>query len=163
MTTMTVVTDNYTGHVEPGTAARRVLPGATIIKASVGPMDNNAYLISCTRTGETLLIDAANDAEVLLELIERYAPKLSLIVTSHQRWDHWQALEAVAKVTGAPTAAPTPSARHSRRSGPRRRAGFTVDIRSPFCCGITDTPRDSPADGRASTPSPYHPLEGTGR
>ncbi|MET0473545.1 MAG: MBL fold metallo-hydrolase, partial [Mycobacterium sp.] len=40
---MTVVDDNYTGHLDQGTAARRTLPGATIIKASVGPMDNNAY------------------------------------------------------------------------------------------------------------------------
>src|SRR5688572_15663049 len=102
---MTAVDDNYTGHVEPGTAARRTMPGATIVKASVGPMDNNAYLISCTRTGETLLIDAANDAPILLELIETHAPKLSLIVTSHQHWDHVQALEEVAKATGAPTAA----------------------------------------------------------
>ncbi|MDA4107194.1 MBL fold metallo-hydrolase [Mycolicibacterium holsaticum] len=102
---MTAVDDNYTGHVEPGTAARRTLPGATIVKASVGSMDNNAYLITCSRTGETLLIDAANDAPILLELIEKYAPKLSLIVTSHQHFDHWQALEEVAKVTGVPTAA----------------------------------------------------------
>ncbi|MFY9919710.1 MAG: MBL fold metallo-hydrolase [Mycobacterium sp.] len=102
---MTVVDDNYTGHVEPRTAARRNLPGASIIKVSVGEMDNNAYLITCSHTGETLLIDAANDAEILLELIGRYAPKLSLIVTSHQHWDHIQALEQVAKATGAPTAA----------------------------------------------------------
>ncbi|OBB42432.1 MBL fold metallo-hydrolase [Mycobacterium sp. 852002-51961_SCH5331710] len=102
---MTVVDDNYTGHVEPGTGARRTLPGASIVKVSVGPMDNNAYLITCSRTGETLLIDAANDAPVLLEVIEQHAPKLSLIVTSHQHFDHWQALEEVAKVTGAPTAA----------------------------------------------------------
>ncbi|EUA35850.1 hypothetical protein I553_3570 [Mycobacterium xenopi 4042] len=33
---MTALDDNYTGHVDPGTAARRTLPGATIIKASVG-------------------------------------------------------------------------------------------------------------------------------
>ena len=52
-------------------------------------MDNNAYLVTCSQTGETLLIDAANDAEILLELIERFAPKLSLIVTSHQHQDHW--------------------------------------------------------------------------
>jgi glyoxylase-like metal-dependent hydrolase (beta-lactamase superfamily II) len=103
--TMTVVDDNYTGHVEPGTGARRTLPGASIVKVSVGPMDNNAYLVTCSQTGETLLIDAANDAEILLELIERYAPKLSLIVTSHQHQDHWLALDAVAKATGAPTAA----------------------------------------------------------
>jgi glyoxylase-like metal-dependent hydrolase (beta-lactamase superfamily II) len=102
---MTVVDDNYTGHVEPRTAARRNVPGASIVKVSVGPMDNNAYLVTCSRTGETLLIDAANDAEILLELIERFAPKLSLIVTSHQHQDHWLALADVAKATGVPTAA----------------------------------------------------------
>lgn len=102
---MTALDDNYTGHVEPGTAARRILPGATIVKASVGPMDNNAYLVTCSETGDTLLIDAANDAEVLTDLIREYAPNVTLIVTSHQHQDHWQALEAVAASTGAPTAA----------------------------------------------------------
>ncbi|MBS4729650.1 MBL fold metallo-hydrolase [Mycobacterium sp. SM1] len=102
---MTRIDDTYTGHVQPGTAARRTLPGAVILKASVGPMDNNAYLVTCSQTGETLLIDAANDADILIDLVRRYAPRLSLIVTSHQHWDHWQALEAVARATGAPTAA----------------------------------------------------------
>ena len=32
-------------------------------------MDNNAYLLRCTGTGELLLIDAANDADTLLRLI----------------------------------------------------------------------------------------------
>lgn len=100
-----LVSDDYTGHLDPGTAARRTLPAATIIKASVGPMDNNAYLITCSETGKTLLIDAANDADRLVELIRTHAPDISLIVTSHQHPDHWQALEAVAKATGAPTAA----------------------------------------------------------
>ena len=101
---MTVVDDTYSGHVEPQTAARRTLPGATIIKMSVGPMDNNVYLVTCSATGHTLLIDAANDPELLVELVREYAPKLALIVTSHQHFDHWQALEAVAAATGAPTA-----------------------------------------------------------
>jgi glyoxylase-like metal-dependent hydrolase (beta-lactamase superfamily II) len=101
----TSVDDNYTGHVEAGSAARRTLPGATIVKASVGSMDNNAYLITCSQSGQTLLIDAANDAPTLLDLIERFAPTLTLIVTSHQHGDHWQALEDVVKATGAPTAA----------------------------------------------------------
>jgi glyoxylase-like metal-dependent hydrolase (beta-lactamase superfamily II) len=102
---MTVVDDNYTGHVEPRTAARRTLPAASIVKVSVGPMDNNAYLVTCSRTGETLLIDAANDADILLDLIGSCAPTLALIVTSHQHQDHWLALDAVAKATGVPTAA----------------------------------------------------------
>lgn len=99
------VADTYTGHQEPGTAARRALPNASIIKVSVGPMDNNAYLVTSNSTGETLLIDAANDADVLLDVIKQQVPKLSLIVTSHQHFDHWQALATVAEVTGAPTAA----------------------------------------------------------
>jgi len=68
-------------------------------------MDNNAYLVTCAKTGDSLLIDAANDAGILLELIKANAPKLDLIVTSHQHHDHVQALPAVAKATGAPTAA----------------------------------------------------------
>ncbi|KGI68229.1 MBL fold metallo-hydrolase [Mycolicibacterium rufum] len=102
---MTVVDDNYTGHVEPHTAARRSLTGASIVKVSVGPMDNNAYLVTCSRTGETLLIDVANEAPILLELLDRYAPTVSLIVTSHQHQDHWLALEQVVDATGATTAA----------------------------------------------------------
>ena len=72
---MTTVDDNYTGHVEPGTAAKRTLPGVSIVKASVGPMDNNAYLVTCSATGETLLIDAANDADVLIELVRNHRPR----------------------------------------------------------------------------------------
>src|ERR1044072_234361 len=103
---MTAIDDDYTGHVEPRTAARRTLPGATIIKMSVGPMDNNCYLITCSQTGESLLIDAANDADLLTDLVEMTAPELSLIVTSHQHFDHWQAFSDLVDITGAPTPAP---------------------------------------------------------
>lgn len=99
------ITDDYTGHVETKTAARRTLPGVGIIKISVGPMDNNAYLVTCAETGVSLLIDAANDPDLLVELVGEHAPKLAMIVTTHQHFDHWQALEAVAEASGAPTAA----------------------------------------------------------
>jgi glyoxylase-like metal-dependent hydrolase (beta-lactamase superfamily II) len=102
---MTVISDEYTGHVDPGTGARRILPAASVVKVSVGPMDNNAYLVTCSQTGQSLLIDAANDAETLLTVVGEHAPDLKLIVTTHQHFDHWQALEAVADGTGAPTAA----------------------------------------------------------
>jgi glyoxylase-like metal-dependent hydrolase (beta-lactamase superfamily II) len=102
---MTVIDDSYTGHVEPQAAARRTLPGATIVKVSVGPMDNNTYVVTCSRSGDSLLIDAANDAELLVDLVREQAPQLTLIVTSHQHFDHWQALEALAEATGVPTAA----------------------------------------------------------
>jgi glyoxylase-like metal-dependent hydrolase (beta-lactamase superfamily II) len=89
----------YTGDVTPGGApAVRELGGLTVTKVSVGgPMDNNAYLL---RSGTSqLLIDAANDAATLIGLIG--AGGLTTVVTTHQHWDHWQALAEVVTATGA--------------------------------------------------------------
>ncbi|GAA3360761.1 MBL fold metallo-hydrolase [Saccharopolyspora gregorii] len=100
--------EQYTGHVEPGGApAKRVLDALTITKVSVGPMDNNAYLLTCRGTGDALLIDAANDSERLADLLghDDDRPRLRTIVTTHQHSDHWQALGAVAGQTGCYTLA----------------------------------------------------------
>lgn len=102
------VLENYTGHVEPGgPAARRTLAALTITKISVGPMDNNAYLLVCRSMNEALLIDAANDHERLSDLIGHAEdrPNLRTIVTTHQHGDHWQALGALAGSHGANTVA----------------------------------------------------------
>lgn len=105
MTSITI-DDDYSGHIEPGSGvARRTVDGAAIIKASVGPMDNNAYIVTCTNTGKSLLIDAANDAERLATLLDENAPNIELIVTTHQHFDHWQALEAIVARTQSPSAA----------------------------------------------------------
>jgi glyoxylase-like metal-dependent hydrolase (beta-lactamase superfamily II) len=101
----------YTGEVSVGGPAdTRELPGLTITKVSVGPMDNNAYLLRDPSTGELLLIDAANDADTLLGLID--GTPLATIVTTHQHFDHWQALQAVQQATGAKTVA------HPEDAGP---------------------------------------------
>jgi glyoxylase-like metal-dependent hydrolase (beta-lactamase superfamily II) len=93
---------SYSGNVSVGGPPdTRELPGLTITKVAVGPMDNNAYLLRCTRTGQLALIDAANDAQTLLDLIGD-AP-LSTIITTHRHWDHHQALQAVQQATGAAT------------------------------------------------------------
>jgi glyoxylase-like metal-dependent hydrolase (beta-lactamase superfamily II) len=102
------ILEDYTGAVVPGGAAqRRTLSALSITKVSVGPMDNNAYLLVCPDTGEALLIDAANDPERLMDLLghgpER--PDLRTIVTTHRHADHWQALGALAGATGARTVA----------------------------------------------------------
>jgi glyoxylase-like metal-dependent hydrolase (beta-lactamase superfamily II) len=90
----------YTGKVSPGGPADvRELRDLTIGKLSVGPMDNNAYLLRCRRTGEQLLIDAANEADRLMGFVGPAG--LSTVVTTHRHGDHWQALEAVVKATGA--------------------------------------------------------------
>jgi glyoxylase-like metal-dependent hydrolase (beta-lactamase superfamily II) len=94
----------YTGNVSVGGPAdTRELPGLTVTKVAVGPMDNNAYLLRCASTGELLLIDAANDAGTLLALVG--GTPLATIVTTHRHWDHWVALQAVHGATGAATVA----------------------------------------------------------
>jgi glyoxylase-like metal-dependent hydrolase (beta-lactamase superfamily II) len=98
------VDTTYTGHVDPqGAPATRELPEITITKMSVGPMDNNTYLLVCRHTGDATLIDAANDNERIIDLLgdgpDR--PRLRSIVTTHQHADHWGALGAVAGATGA--------------------------------------------------------------
>ena len=90
----------YTGDVSRGSApAVRELTGLTVTKVSVGPMDNNAYLLRCTSDGTQVLIDAANDAGTLLQLIGDGG--LSAVVTTHQHADHHGALAEVVEATGA--------------------------------------------------------------
>jgi len=94
----------YNGNVAVGGAPdTRELPGLTITKVAVGPMDNNAYLLRCTQTGAQALIDAANDASTLTALIGDVP--LATIITTHQHWDHWGALEEVQRATSADTVA----------------------------------------------------------
>lgn len=90
----------YTGDVTVGGAPdTRDLPGLTVTKVAVGPMDNNAYLLRCSQTGSAVLIDAANEAPRLLALIGDIP--VTSIVTTHRHWDHWQALAEVHAATGA--------------------------------------------------------------
>ncbi|MGW0503294.1 MBL fold metallo-hydrolase [Micromonospora sp. NPDC003241] len=90
----------YSGDVTPGgPPAVRELDALTITKVSVGPMDNNAYLLRCRHTGDQVLIDAANEAPRLLELIGDGG--LRTVVTTHQHMDHWVGLEEVVAKTGA--------------------------------------------------------------
>ncbi|MDX6744930.1 MBL fold metallo-hydrolase [Actinocorallia sp. A-T 12471] len=92
---------SYTGDVAVGGPAdvRELLPGLTVAKLAVGPYDNNAYLLRDAASGEQLLIDAAAEADRLLELIGDRP--LHRIVTTHRHQDHWQALAEVARATSA--------------------------------------------------------------
>lgn len=96
---MVDVLEYSSGHTNPGGAAiRRDLDALSITKLSVGPMDNNAYLLVCRATNEALLVDAAAEPDRLADLVgagdER--PELRHLVTTHRHADHWQALGAVA-------------------------------------------------------------------
>lgn len=74
--------------------------GLEIQRLSVGPMDNNAYLLTCTETRETVLVDAAAEAETILaELGDR---PVRFILQTHGHRDHVGALREVKEALGAP-------------------------------------------------------------
>jgi len=100
---------SYTGKVTRGGAPDvRETAALRLTKLSVGPMDNNAYLLECRETGARALVDAADDAATLLALVGTGG--LEQVVTTHQHRDHWQALAEVVAATGARTAAGRPDA-----------------------------------------------------
>ncbi|MGH9170375.1 MAG: MBL fold metallo-hydrolase [Acidimicrobiales bacterium] len=61
-----------------------------IHKVSVGPMDNNVYVVRCRETGDSVLVDAANEHERLLELCQTLGVRQ--VLETHGHWDHIQAV-----------------------------------------------------------------------
>ena len=62
-------------------------------KVVVGPYDNNVFVIRCRRSGEAVLIDAANEHQRLLELCRRLGVRR--VLETHGHWDHIQAVPAL--------------------------------------------------------------------
>lgn len=66
---------------------------AEIHKVVVGPFDNNVFVLRCRETGDALLVDAANEHELLLELCTGLGVRT--VVETHGHWDHIQAIPAM--------------------------------------------------------------------
>ncbi|MGH9109371.1 MAG: MBL fold metallo-hydrolase [Acidimicrobiales bacterium] len=62
-------------------------------RSVVGPMDNNVYVLRCRRTGDALLVDAANEHDLLLEICRDLGVRQ--VVETHGHWDHIQAVPAI--------------------------------------------------------------------
>ena len=92
----------YSGDVTVGGDAHvRELPELMVSKLAVGPYENNVYLLRCRATGAQLLIDAADEARRVRDLIGEDG--LLSVITTHRHGDHWQALAEVTEHTGALT------------------------------------------------------------
>ena len=59
----------------------------------VGPVDNNVFIVRCRRTGEAVLLDAANEHDRLLALCQRLGVRR--VLETHGHWDHIQAVPAL--------------------------------------------------------------------
>ncbi|MCP4225657.1 MAG: MBL fold metallo-hydrolase [Actinomycetia bacterium] len=62
-------------------------------KVVVGPFENNVFVIRCRQTGDAVLLDAANEHDLLLDLCK--ALGVRTVLETHGHWDHIQAVPAV--------------------------------------------------------------------
>src|SRR5829696_10226442 len=62
-------------------------------KVVVGPYDNNVFVVRCRATGDSVLIDAANEHELLLDLCRKLGVRR--VLETHGHWDHIGAVTQV--------------------------------------------------------------------
>lgn len=66
---------------------------AEIHRWVVGPFENNVFVLRCRQSGESALIDAANEHDKLLEICRRL--DVRTVLETHGHWDHIQAVPAI--------------------------------------------------------------------
>ncbi len=97
---LSVVSDN--AETGPGLPpAHHDLGSLRLSKLSVGPHDNNAYVLTDVASDSVLLVDAAAEPTVLIDLLMGH--DVVGILTTHRHPDHWAALNDVVRSTGALT------------------------------------------------------------
>jgi glyoxylase-like metal-dependent hydrolase (beta-lactamase superfamily II) len=64
-----------------------------IDKLVVGPFENNVFIVRSKGSGDAVLLDAANEHELLLDVCR--ATAVRRVLTTHGHWDHIQAVTAV--------------------------------------------------------------------
>ena len=73
---------------------------------TVGPLQENAYLLRPAGGERALLVDPGDEADRLLGVIAELGVTLDAILLTHTHFDHVGAVAAVARATGAPVYVP---------------------------------------------------------
>jgi hydroxyacylglutathione hydrolase len=74
-----------------------------IEKIELGPFGTNAYILICSNTGESVVVDAPADAGKILDLLKGTRPKY--ILMTHNHMDHTGALAELKSTLDLPIAA----------------------------------------------------------
>jgi hydroxyacylglutathione hydrolase len=73
---------------------------------TVGPLQENAFLVRRDEAKTAFLVDPGEEADKLLGAIDALGVKLEAILLTHTHFDHIGAVAPVAKATGAPVYCP---------------------------------------------------------
>ena len=74
-----------------------------IDKMALGPFGTNAYVLTCQKTGDSVLVDAPGDVDKILERLKGTNPKY--ILMTHDHMDHVGALSELKRLLNIPVAA----------------------------------------------------------
>jgi glyoxylase-like metal-dependent hydrolase (beta-lactamase superfamily II) len=74
--------------------------GFDISRIVTPPLDNNVYLIRCTATDASLIVDAASDTDAIIALAE--GTEAIGVATTHGHWDHRGAIPEVTDALDVP-------------------------------------------------------------
>jgi glyoxylase-like metal-dependent hydrolase (beta-lactamase superfamily II) len=76
----------------------------TIELLTLGAVETNCYVVGCEQTAEGVVIDPCDEADRILQVIERLGLTVRYVLNTHAHFDHILANGAVVAATGAPLA-----------------------------------------------------------
>ena len=79
-----------------------------IERYELGPFGTNSYIMTCLKTGDSIVVDAPGDAEKILSQVQQTHPKY--ILMTHNHMDHTGALAQLKSALNVPIAAHTADA-----------------------------------------------------
>jgi hydroxyacylglutathione hydrolase len=82
------------------------MSGLDVRMLTVGPIQENAYIVSVPGSGRAVLVDPGDEAERLLAEARELGVEIEAILVTHCHFDHIGAVAAVARATGAPVYCP---------------------------------------------------------
>jgi hydroxyacylglutathione hydrolase len=82
------------------------MSGLDVRAFTVGPVQENAYIVSLAGSKQALMIDPGEEAERLLDAARALGVEIVAILVTHCHFDHIGAVAEVARATGAPVYCP---------------------------------------------------------
>ncbi len=82
------------------------MSGFEVIMTTVGPVQENSFLIWREGSGKALMIDPGDEADRLMQPLAERGLGLEAILLTHCHFDHIGAVAPVARATGAPVYCP---------------------------------------------------------
>ena len=90
----------------------------------VGPLASNCYIVGDEATNEGVIVDPADEAEIILQSVAEFGLTIRSIILTHGHPDHIAALKEVKEATGAEIAVHTGDSEYHRQQALALTFGF---------------------------------------